>query len=457
MLLKVIYDDFLRRTAQEVTVFDDKLKNEAAEMLKVMKKYDGLGLSGNQVGLDKRLIVIGYDPKNFPNRGQEEPEMPVIPEMALVNPKVVKTSKEKEVMMEGCLSLPGLELPVERSLGVTIQAQKLDGSPTTLKAKGIKARILQHEIDHLNGILFTDRATEVKKLKHYQYAKIVFLGSDDFSNIILDQLLAAGLSVVSVITETAKPAGRGNIIAEPVVKRSAEQNGVAVFQPKDKSELTTILEQLAPDLIVLASYGKILPPQALDAALFGSLNVHPSLLPKYRGATPIQSAILKGETETGVTIMTMAKEVDAGGLVAQVKLPIEKRDDVISLKAKLAEIGGELLLKSLPIYLAGQAKIQIQDNHRVSNTKKFTKEDGEIDWNQKAENIDRQIRALKPWPGTYTFLSDKRLKIISAHLEGEKLALDAVQLEGKPVANWQDFKRGYDKQLTKTSWFSKII
>ncbi len=450
MDLKIIYDPFLRRTAKPVTVFDAKLKKEAAEMLKTMKAHDGLGLAGVQVGLDKRLIVMGYEPVGG------EDELPHIPETALVNPRLVKSSKEKEILSEGCLSLPGLELPVERNLGVTVEAKNLDGKPVTIKAKGIHARILQHEIDHINGILFTDRAQELKKLEHYRFAKIVFLGSDDFSLAVLEQLIVNNLTVMAVVTETAKRAGRGNEVAEPVVKKLAETTGIAVFQPTDKAELTAVLKQLKPDLLVLASYGKILPNEALAASKYGSLNVHPSLLPKYRGATPIQTALLAGESETGVTIMTMAAKVDAGGTVAKEKLTIDTRDNFPSLKNKLAELGAKLLIKILPLYLSGQAEISEQNNAEATMTTKLTKDMGEIDWTKPAVEIDRQIRALTPWPGTFTLLNGQRLKILTAHLEDGKLALDAVQLEGKQPANWADFKRGYLKALTKAPWFSTI-
>lgn len=452
MDVKIIYDPFLRQTVKEVTVFDAELKEQAALMLQAMHRHDGLGLSGNQVGLDKRLIVMGYEPKDQ----KDAEEMPRIPETALVNPQVVKFSKEKETMLEGCLSLPGLELPVERSAGVTVAAQNLEGKPVTIKAKGLTARILQHEIDHLNGVLFTDRAKEVKALRHYGFAKIVFIGSDEFSETIFTSLVESGLSVISVITETAKKTGRGQKLAETVMKSAAESRGVAVFQPSGPAELTQILRQLRPDLVVLASYGKILPASALDIPRYGSLNIHPSLLPKYRGATPIQTAILNGEKETGVTVMTMVPAVDAGQIVAQEKVIIEEGETTTQLKDKLSHSGAKLLLRTLPLYLSGQAKLRSQAGD-VLKTVKLTKEMGEIDWSKPAAQIDRKIRAFTPWPGTYTFMAGQRLKILAAHLESGQLALDQVQLEGKQPAAWADFKRGYANQLTKTNWFSIII
>lgn len=424
-------------------------------MMATMKSHDGIGLAGNQVGIDKQLIVLGYhQPERDPD--DEPDELPEIPFLELCNPRVIKSSKEKDVLTEGCLSLPGLELPVERSSGVTVEAQNLTGKKVTIKAKGVFARILQHEVDHLNGVLFTDRVKSYKNINDYRFAKIVFCGSDDFSQPILQALVDAGLGVMAVVTETAKRAGRGDHTVEPIIKAVAETNNIAVFQPADKDELTSILAQLEPDLLVLASYGKILPESALQIPRYGCLNVHPSLLPHYRGATPIQSALLNGETETGVTIMQMAAAVDAGGVINQAKLLIEPTDTTASLKTKLATLGAAQLLKTIPTYLAGQAKISQQNDAEVSLTKKLTKEMGEIDWSLPATQTDRQIRAFNPWPGTFTWLNGLRLKVLSAELVGEKLSLQHVQLEGKKSADWADFKRGYLKQLTKTDWFGKI-
>jgi methionyl-tRNA formyltransferase len=262
---------------------------------------------------------------------------------------------------------------------------------------------------------------------------------------------------MSVITETAKPSGRGRELAEPLIKKIAQDNKIAVFQPEDKVELTEIIEQIKPDLLILASYGKILPAQALESAVYGCLNVHPSILPKFRGATPIQSTILAGEKTTGVTVMEMAAQVDAGGIVSQEKVSLTGSETSPVLRERLAKLGASQLIKALPIFLSGQAKIIAQKEADVTSTKKLTKEMGEIDWSLPVEQIDRQIRALDPWPGTYTTLGEKRLKIVSAKLNSGKLELETVQLEGKNVANWQDFKRGYAKQLTNEVWFSKIV
>lgn len=449
MKLRYVHDLFLRKTVKEITVFDAELKKEADQMLKIMKDFNGLGLSANQVGLNKRLLVLGYEPL-----GQED-ELPKIPFQVVCNPKIIKFSQEKISAPEGCLSFPNLEIPILRSSGVIVEAQDTTGARRVIKAKGLYARILQHEIDHLNGVIFTDY------LKHGQtvdlgFMKIVFFGSDEFSLPIYHALRDSGLNVISVITETAKPSGRGQILKQPPIAELAQKHQIAVFQPETKDDITHIVKQLQPDLIVLASYGKILPLETLEIPPYGCLNVHPSLLPKYRGATPLQSAILAGDKTTGVTLMKMSPSVDAGELVAQVEVPITLDETTTSLKQKTAEIGAKLLVKVLPPFVLGIAPTHIQDEQAVTRTKKLSKEDGEINWDQNCLLIDRQIRALNPWPGTYTWLSGKRLKILEAYCSRHKLILKTVQLEGKKPAKWSDFIRGHSQELTEEAWYSKI-
>ena len=446
----------LRQEVKPVTVFDDELKKMAEEMLVVMHKNIGMGLAANQLGVDKDLLVVEFRPPLDPARGKlTDDSLKPIPPMALCNARIIKTSQETDTKLEGCLSLPKLELPVTRPSGVTVTAQDLAGKPVSIKAKGLLARILQHEVDHLDGILFTDRAQGVKNIKNYSWANIVFFGSDEFSILVLEGLLKAGLNVTAVITETDKRAGRGDEVTSPLIKKLATEKQLAVVQPESKAEIASVLQQLQPDLVVLASYGKILPEEALEVPVYGALNVHPSLLPKYRGATPLQSAILAGAKETGVTIMKMNAGIDTGEVVKQTTATIEPNETFLSLRDKLAKIGADLLIKAIPSYLAGQMKLNPQGAD-ATQTKKSTKEMGEIDWNQSPSMIDRQIRALNPWPGTYTGISNKRLKILEANIEEGKLILLTVQLEGKNPMSWPEFIRGHESQLKKCSWYAKI-
>ncbi|MEK7202304.1 MAG: methionyl-tRNA formyltransferase [Patescibacteria group bacterium] len=453
--VRVIYDPILRHKVKPVTVFNDELKKLSEEMFLVMHKNIGMGLAANQLGVDQDLLVIEYRPvKDRDEDGDQDGGKPIGP-LVLCNTKVIKTSQITETMNEGCLSLPGLELPVNRPSGVIVEAMDLTGKPVTIKAKGLLARILQHEVDHLDGILFTDRASGLKNLKNYAGMKIVFFGSDNFSVPIFQILIESGLNVIAAVTETDKPAGRGNQLTITPIKSVATDAGIAVVQPQTKTEIIEILRQLKPDLIVLASYGKILPEEALIIPTYGALNVHPSLLPKYRGATPVQSAILAGEKTTGVTIMKMNAGVDTGEIVAQSKTELSNVETFISLRDRLSQLGAKLLVGQLPLYLSGTANLQLQGSDSTQTTK-LVKEMGEIDWTQSAESIDRQIRALNPWPGTFTFVGDKRLKILEASLNGDRLILKTVQLEGKNPTAWPEFVRGYEQQLKNCSWYGKI-
>lgn len=444
------YADILHRPTKKVSQFNQALEALVAQMKEIMATSDGIGLAANQIGEDKQLLVTGYKPID------KKDQTPAVPFSVLINPKIVQQGKKQVSMDEGCLSLPGFELPVARPDEVIVEAVDEHNNPQKITAKGLYAHVLQHEIDHLNGILFPQRATDWQDIKHYRHLKIVFLGSDDFSLPVLEGLRENQLNVFAVITETDKPTGRGGKIGQTEVKKYALKNDLPLFQPLDKEELTDIISQLQPDLLILASYGKIIPAEALAVPPYGSLNLHPSLLPRHRGATPIQSAILAGDKLTGVTLMQMVATVDAGKIVAQEKLALLAQDTTTSLRQSLSKIATDLLIKYLPAYLCARAKLTTQEPSHLTLTKKLDKQMGEINWENDPATIDRQIRALNPWPGTYTFLAGKRLKITKSHLENEKLALDEVQLEGKKPALWQDFSRGYSHLLTKEPWFSKI-
>ena len=446
--IRVLYDEILKKPTKQVEVFDENLEILANNMRDIMHKNRGMGLSANQIGLDMQLFVIELKP-------DKNKKISEIPFTTIVNPEIIRTSNEKDKMVEGCLSLPGLEAEVERSTGITLKGQTIKGKKVQIKTKGLFARIIQHETDHLNGILFTKRAKLIN-LDNCKFAKILFFGSDEFSIDILKKIITSGLSVTNVITESDKPAGRNMKLTPTPVKKYCIDNNISVLTP-EKENITEVVKDLKPDLIILASYGKILPSETLNIPPFGAINIHPSLLPKYRGSTPIHTAILNGDEKTGSTVMLMNEKVDEGKIIAQKELIIEKTDTTQTLKQKLAVLGADILLKELPKYMAGLKEPSSQYDISESKTFKLSKDLAKIDWDKPIDYIDRQIRALKPWPGTYTNLDDKKLQILKARHNGEKLEIEEVQLEGKKPANWADFKRGHLNRLTKQLWFSKII
>ena len=282
--------------------------------------------------------------------------------------------------------------------------------------------------------------------------KIVFIGTPEFGAVILEALCHANMAPVLVVTETDKPVGRKKIITPPPVKIVAEKHNISILQLETMSGGPTSFQiEGKPDLIAVASYGKILPKEILEIPKHGCLNVHPSLLPKYRGATPVQSAILNGDKETGVTIMLMDEQIDHGPIIAQRKITVGTNETYLQLHDRLAELGASLLIDTIPDWIGGKIKLTPQDEAHATYTKILTREDGEIDWRKSPQEIDRQIRALNPWPGVYTVQKKKRIKILKAMIENGKLLIKQVQPEGKKPISFEDFKRGYsDFRISET-------
>lgn len=300
--------------------------------------------------------------------------------------------------------------------------------------------------------------------------RVVFMGSPEFAVPALTWLAAsAEYTLVGVYTQPDKPAGRGHKLLAPPVKEMAEAQRLPIFQPHTlrTPEAQAELARLRPDLIVVAAYGLILPRPVLDLPPHGCVNVHASLLPRYRGAAPIQAAILNGESVTGVTLILLDEGVDTGPMLAQADLAILPDDTGRTLTARLARLGADLLAQTLPRWLAGQIEPQAQDETRATLAPRLSKQDGRLDWSQPAGALDRRVRAYDPWPGTFTTWQNKRLKVIKAQVVREPqvagsppgqvirwdggvgvvtgdgvLELVAVQLEGKRVTSGLDFARG---------------
>lgn len=197
------------------------------------------------------------------------------------------------------------------------------------------------------------------------------------------------------------------------------------------------------DVFIVANFGEIISVKTLNLPKYDSLCLHPSLLPKYRGASPVQFAIMKAEKETGMTIFQMDEKVDHGPIIAQFKEKIREDDTAETLYTRLFQLGAEVLVTILPAWIAGRIKARPQDHAKATYAPRLKKEDGRIDWKKKGEEIERFIRAMTPWPGAWTMVDSKRLKILKAHLENGKLILDLVQLEGKKPITWKQFLAGH--------------
>ncbi len=244
--------------------------------------------------------------------------------------------------------------------------------------------------------------------------RIIFMGTAELSCASLESLAHdETFSIAAVVTQPDKPKGRDLKLQPSPVKALAVKLKLPVLQPTRARDEQFIAELrgLKPDLIVVVAYGHILPQTILDLPKFGCLNVHTSLLPKYRGAAPIQWAIASGETETGVTVMKMDAGLDTGPIVSQRRTPILPADDSATLHDRLAQLGAELLVETIPDYVAGKISPKPQPAEGASYAAKIKKEDGKIDWNEPAERILNRLRAFTPWPGIFTFLNCKTLKI----------------------------------------------
>ncbi len=252
--------------------------------------------------------------------------------------------------------------------------------------------------------------------------KVIFMGTPEFSVPILQALIDdETLEVTAVVTQPDRKVGRKQILTPSPVKQLAETYEIPVLQPEKLSgseEMQEILD-LAPDLLITAAYGQFVPTKLLKAPTYGAINVHASLLPKYRGAAPIHYAILKGEEKTGVTIMYMEKVMDAGNIISQREIPITDADDTGTLFEKLSLLGRDLLMDTLPAIFAGENESIVQDEAEVSFSPMISKEQEKIDWNQTAREIFNQVRALRPAPGAYTLLEGERFKIWDTEVIGE--------------------------------------
>ena len=298
-------------------------------------------------------------------------------------------------------------------------------------------------------------------------ARVVFMGTPDFSVPVLEALADAH-QVVGVVTQPDRAAGRGRRPVPAAVKRVALRRGLPLCQPRSL-RTPGAAAQLAvwnPEVIVVAACGHILPQHVLDLPQYGCINVHASLLPRWRGAAPVATAILSGDEVTGVTIVTMDAGIDTGAILAQREEPIRPDDTRATLSKRLSRLGAELLMETLPAYLAGERMPQPQPEQGVTDASSLRKEDGWLDWSRPAVELERQVRALAPWPGTFTAWQGRRLKVLWATpLPGWRgdappgtvvalpdgvgvatgegaLRLESVQLAGKRPMDAKTFIRG---------------
>lgn len=299
--------------------------------------------------------------------------------------------------------------------------------------------------------------------------KVLFMGTPDFAASILKKIVQSGHEVIGVVTQPDKQKGRGKAMSFPPVKELALEYKLTVFQPIKvrEADFVQTIRDMAPEVIIVAAFGQLLPKSLLDIPPYGCINVHASLLPKYRGAAPIQYSIIEGEKETGITIMYMDVQIDTGDIILQAKTDITEEETGGSLQDKLALLGADLLLEALKKIEAGTATRIAQEDSKATHVKMINKEMGNIDFTAPAVKLERLIRGLNPWPSAYTSLGGKTLKLWKATTEqsteqgkpgevieirkdalvvmtGEGvLVIKELQLEGKNRMRADAFLRGY--------------
>ncbi len=265
--------------------------------------------------------------------------------------------------------------------------------------------------------------------------KVVFMGTPDFSVPTLEALITHH-EVIGVVTQPDRPAGRGGKVKMSPIKELALKHDIPVFQPNKirKPEAIETLRQWDADVYVVAAFGQILPQTLLDIPRYGSINVHASLLPRWRGAAPIHAAIREGDAETGITIMVMDAGLDTGPMLSKRVIAIRDDETGQSLHDKLSAIGGELLIETLPAYFSGDLQAHAQPEDGITYSPQIDKEEGNIDWSQDAASIERLVRAFTPWPGTFTQWNGKQLKIHAGHVADGQLAVGKVGIVDEQVA-----------------------
>jgi methionyl-tRNA formyltransferase len=298
---------------------------------------------------------------------------------------------------------------------------------------------------------------------------VVFFGTPEFAVPTLDAVLSSHHSCVGVVTQPDRPRGRGQKITYAPVKKRALEAGLPVLQPPSlkSPEFLRDLHSLGSDIGVVAAYGKILPQTVITAPPLGMVNVHASLLPRYRGAAPVHRAVLAGEHETGVTIMRIVQALDAGPMLATVRRPIDNEETSVGVEQDLARLGATLLVATLDELAADNAREVVQDESTATYAPRLTKEDGLIDWMRPAADIHNAIRGLYPWPHAYTFIGPQRLILLRSSLAGTNpevppgtivhasgdwlsvatglglLSIHEVQLEGKRPMHAREFLAGH--------------
>ncbi|MEK7607872.1 MAG: peptide deformylase [Patescibacteria group bacterium] len=453
-MVKIVQKDdpILREIAKTVT--DDmfgtsKLKKIVGDMkIALAKESDGVALAAPQIGVPLRLFVISGKITELLHRDKTETKKKY-PDTVFINPEIIKLSKDKEVLEEGCLSVRFLYGKIERAKKAKIRAFDENGKKFEIGTSGLLAQIFQHETDHLDGKLFIDIATDVHNIPPNKI-KIAFFGTPDRAVVILEALKHANIVPSLIITQPDRPQGRKLIMTATPVKIWAKKEKIAVLEPENLEDQAFVktLQKGDFDLFVVVAYGKIIKENILDIPKRGSLNLHTSLLPKLRGSSPMETAILTDDKKTGVTIMLIDSLMDHGPIIAQKEVSLSKWPLTVNeLEEILLKTGGELLAKTIPLWLEGKIKPRDQDHSQATLAKKIKKEDGLINFSDNPYKNYLKFLAYKQWPKTYFFVrknEDKiRIIITEAEYKNGLFIIQRVIPEGKKEISFSEFEKNY--------------
>lgn len=438
MILKVrkSNDPILRQPASKVADFGHEFQFLVDNMIETMRKNNGVGLAAPQVGVSKQFFIVEFE-------GDEDIDAKPFPLTVICNPEITKYSKEQRKMVEGCLSFPGLELLVKRPDKITIKGQDRHGKPIEIETDDLYARVLQHENDHLNCTLLIDKMEEVN---------IIFIGTGTLGLKSLETLANdMQYKILAVITGEPKTIQKhGTKSEDNPVKKLAQKLKLPIIETSNIKDSAVIekIKKLKPDLGIMADFGQIIPNELLNIPEHGIINIHPSLLPKYRGPSPIQEPILNGDKITGVSLILTSAKMDAGDIVSFVKVEVTEGETSSTIKKFLGEVAASLLLNSIPYYLSGDLKPEKQNESEATYTKLFSAKDGLVDKNTKAIDVERKIRAFDVWPKVYTIVNEKRVQLISSHFDKDgNFVIDEVKPEGKTEMSYSDWKRGHKSEI----------
>ncbi|MEX2275620.1 MAG: methionyl-tRNA formyltransferase [Actinomycetota bacterium] len=446
--IRILGDPVLREPTRRVERFDRSLRRLADDLFETMYDAPGVGLAATQVGLSSRFFVFddGEDHRGF-----------------LANVELFDLSGEI-TRDEGCLSIPGPFHPTVRAAHAGIRGQDLKGRDVELVGEGLLARIFQHETDHLDGTLYLDRLDEdgrkevLRQLRQIELRRamqehagaesvgaapaaasgggilravnasglrVAFFGNDRWSVPSLEALRRSSHKIVGVLTAAPRPAGRGSLLRTTPVSDAARAAGLSVSETEraDTSAVTRTVRDAAPDVLVVVAYGELLPSDVLNLAPMGAVNLHFSLLPAFRGATPVQHALLEGLARTGVTTMLLDDGLDTGPVFDRRVEAIRPDDDAGSLGDRLARIGADLLVETLDGLAAGDLRPMAQDVGAATRAPKLGSKDRVLDWGRPAAELVNRVRALAPTPGATTTFRGRGLKVLRA---------SAVDAHGEP-------------------------